>query len=148
MLLKDWKIRKAELNDINYFHQALEQTYLSKINIEIFTAQFKKAIKNKNNFIYVAENIMGKQMGCIICEKEENIFGNKPNIQIKEFYISPNYRKLNVADDLFLYVYEKAIKNGFYKIEVLCNLASTTTHYFYTKKNFKPIQKLYVKNIY
>jgi len=147
MLLKNWKIRKAELNDINYFHQALEQTYLSNINIEIFGEQFKKVIKNKNSFVYVAENTLGNQMGCIICEKEEKIFSNKPNIQIKEFYISPNYRKLNVADDLFLYVYEKAIKQGFDKIEVLCNLTSTTTQNFYSRKKFRPTKKLYVKSI-
>jgi len=147
MLLKNWKIRKAELNDINYFHQALEQTYLGNINIEIFREQFKKIIKNKNSFIYVAENTLGNQMGCIICEKEENIFSSKPNIQIKEFYISPNYRKLNVADDLFLYVYEKAIKQGFDKIEVLCNLTSTTTQNFYSRKKFRPTKKLYVKSI-
>jgi N-acetylglutamate synthase-like GNAT family acetyltransferase len=147
MLLKNWKIRKAELNDINYFHQALEQTYLSNINIEIFGEQFKKVIKNKNSFVYVAENTLGNQMGCIICEKEENIFSNKPNIQIKEFYISPNYRKLNVADDLFLYVYEKAIKQGFDKIEVLCNLTSTTTQNFYSRKKFRPTKKLYVKSV-
>jgi len=147
MLLKNWKIRKAELNDINYFHQALEQTYLSNINIEIFGEQFKKVIKNKNSFVYVAENTLGNQMGCIICEKEENIFSNKPNIQIKEFYISPNYRKLNVADDLFLYVYEKAIKQGFDKIEVLCNITSTTTQNFYSRKKFRPTKKLYVKSV-
>ena len=147
MLLKNWKIRKAELNDINYFHQALEQTYLSNINIEIFGEQFKKVIKNKNSFVYVAENTLGNQMGCIICEKEENIFSNKPNIQIKEFYISPNYRKLNVADDLFLYIYEKAIKQGFDKIEVLCNLTSTTTQNFYSRKKFRPTKKLYVKSV-
>jgi N-acetylglutamate synthase-like GNAT family acetyltransferase len=147
MLLKNWKIRKAELNDINYFHQALEQTYLGNINIEIFREQFKKIIKNKNSFIYVAENTLGNQMGCIICEKEENIFSSKPNIQIKEFYISPNYRKLNVADDLFLYVYEKAIKQGFDKIEVLCNLTSTTTQNFYSRKKFRPTKKLYMKSI-
>ena len=147
MLLKNWKIRKAELNDVNYFHQALEQTYLSNINIEIFGEQFKKVIKNKNSFVYVAENTLGNQMGCIICEKEENIFSNKPNIQIKEFYISPNYRKLNVADDLFLYVYEKAIKQGFDKIEVLCNLTSTTTQNFYSRKKFRPTKKLYVKSV-
>jgi len=147
MLLQNWKIRKAELNDINYFHQALEQTYLGNINIEIFREQFKKIIKNKNSYIYVAENALGNQMGCIICEKEENIFSSKPNIQIKEFYISPNYRKLNVADDLFLYVYEKATKQGFEKIEVLCNLTSTTTQNFYSRKKFRPTKKLYVKSI-
>ena len=45
MLLKDWKIRKAELNDLNYFHQALEQIYLNTIDIKIFSDQFKKIIK-------------------------------------------------------------------------------------------------------
>ena len=147
MLLKNWKIRKAELNDLNYFHQALEQIYLNSIDIQMFGNQFKKIIKNKNCFVYVAENTFGNQMGCIICEKEENIFSYKPNIQIKEFYISPNYRKLNVADDLFLYVYEKATKQGFEKIEVLCNLTSTTTQNFYLRKKFRPTKKLYVKSI-
>jgi N-acetylglutamate synthase-like GNAT family acetyltransferase len=147
MLLKNWKIRKAELTDINYFHQAIEQVYMYSINMEIFMQQFKKKIKNKNSLLYVAVNTLGNQMGCIICEKEENIISNKPNFQIKEFYISPNYRKLNVADDLFLHVYEKAMKQGVEKIEVLCNLTSTTTQNFYSRKKFKPIKKLYVKSL-
>ena len=147
MLLKNWNIRKAELKDLNYVHQALDQTYLNTIDIEMFRAQFKKKIQNKNSFIYVAANTLGNQMGCIICEKEENVISNKPNIQIKEFFITPIYRKLNVADDLFLHVYEKAMKQGFDKIEVLCNLTSTTTQNFYSRKKFRPTKKLYVKSI-
>jgi N-acetylglutamate synthase-like GNAT family acetyltransferase len=147
MLLKNWNIRKAELKDLNYVHQALEQTYLNTIDIEMFREQFKKKIQNKNSFIYVATNALGNQMGCIICEKEENVISNKPNIQIKEFFITPIYRKLNVADDLFLHVYEKAMKQGFDKIEVLCNLTSTTTQNFYSRKKFRPTKKLYVKSI-
>jgi N-acetylglutamate synthase-like GNAT family acetyltransferase len=147
MLLKNWNIRKAELKDLNYVHQALEQTYLNTIDIEMFREQFKKKIQNKNSFIYVAANALGNQMGCIICEKEENVISNKPNIQIKEFFITPIYRKLNVADDLFLHVYEKAMQKGFDKIEVLCNLTSTTTQNFYSRKKFRPTKKLYVKSI-
>jgi len=54
---------------------------------------------------------------------------------------------MHLADELFLYIYEKASKLGFNKIEVLCNLTSTTTQNFYTRKKFKPTKKLYIKHI-
>jgi len=147
MLVKNWKIRKAIVNDLNYFHQSIEQIHTIKIDVNVFYEQFKKKLKNKNCLLYVIENTIGSLIGCICCEKEESLLTNKPIIQIKEFYISPVYRKLNIADDLFLYVYEKSIKLGVDKIEVLCNLNSTTTQNFYSRKKFVPIKKLYAKSI-
>jgi GNAT superfamily N-acetyltransferase len=82
-----------------------------------------------------------------VCDKVKSFIDNKPNLQIHEFYIAPNYRKMHLADELFLYIYEKASKLGFNKIEVLCNLTSTTTQNFYTRKKFKPTKKLYIKHI-
>ena len=147
MLVKNWKIRKANLKDVNYFHQSIEQIHTKNIDIVVFNEQFKKKLKNRNSLLYVIETSVANQIGCICCEKEESLLTNKPIIQIKEFYISPAYRKLNIADDLFLYIYEKSIKLGMDKIEVLCNLTSTTTQNFYSRKKFVPVKKLYVKNI-
>jgi len=147
MLVKNWKIRKANLKDVNYFHQSIEQIHTKNIDIVVFNEQFKKKLKNRNSLLYVIETSVANQIGCISCEKEESLLTNKPVIQIKEFYISPAYRKLNIADDLFLFIYEKSIKLGMGKIEVLCNLTSTTTQNFYSRKKFVPVKKLYVKSI-
>ncbi len=147
MLVKNWKIRKANLIDVNYFHQSIEQIHSMKIQFDVFTEQFKKKLKNKNCLLYVIETTLGSQIGCICCEKEESFLTSRPIIQIKEFYISPAYRKLNIADDLFLFIYEKSIQLGMDKIEVLCNLNSTTTQNFYSQKKFIPVKKLYVKSI-
>jgi N-acetylglutamate synthase-like GNAT family acetyltransferase len=147
MLIKNWKIRKANLNDLKYFHQAIEQIHSMKIELEVFQEQFVKKLKNKNCLLYVIETTIGSQIGCICCEKEEGLLTNKPIMQIKEFYVSPAYRKLNIAEDLFLFIYDKSIQLGMDKIEVLCNLNSTTTQNFYSRKKFIPIKKLYVKSI-
>jgi GNAT superfamily N-acetyltransferase len=147
MLMKDWQIRKAQLGDFNYFYQAIQEVHGNSIDSVIFKVQFSKKIISKSDFIYVIETLLGNSIGFIVCNKVESFINNKPNIQINEFYISPNYRKMNLADELFLFIYEKALKLGFHKIEVLCNLTSTTTQNFYTRKKFKPTKKLYIKYI-
>ena len=147
MLVKNWTIRKANLKDLNYFHESIQQIHSMNINMDIFKEQFVKKLRNRNSLLYVIETTLANPIGCICCEKEESLLTNKPIIQIKEFYISPMYRKLNIADELFLYIYEKSVKLGMNKIEVLCNLNSTTTQNFYARKKFLPIKKLYVKTI-
>lgn len=147
MLVKNWTIRKANLKDLNYFHQSIQQIHSMNIDMDIFKEQFVKKLRNRNCLLYVIETTLANPIGCICCEKEESLLTNKPIIQIKEFYISPMYRKLNIADELFLYIYEKSVKLGMNKIEVLCNLNSTTTQNFYARKKFLPIKKLYVKTI-
>jgi len=147
MLVKNWTIRKANLKDLNYFHESIQQIHSMNIDMDIFKEQFVKKLRNRNCLLYVIETTLTNPIGCICCEKEESLLTNKPIIQIKEFYISPMYRKLNIADELFLYIYEKSVKLGMNKIEVLCNLNSTTTQNFYARKKFLPIKKLYVKTI-
>ena len=147
MLVKNWTIRKANLKDLNYFHESIQQIHSMNIDMDIFKEQFVKKLRNRNCLLYVIETTVANPIGCICCEKEESLLTNKPIIQIKEFYISPMYRKLNIADELFLYIYEKSVKLGMNKIEVLCNLNSTTTQNFYARKKFLPIKKLYVKTI-
>jgi len=147
MLVKNWTIRKANLKDVNYFHQSIQHIHSMNIDMDIFKEQFVKKLRNRNCLLYVIETTLANPIGCICCEKEESLLTNKPIIQIKEFYISPMYRKLNIADELFLYIYEKSVKLGMNKIEVLCNLNSTTTQNFYARKKFLPIKKLYVKTI-
>jgi N-acetylglutamate synthase-like GNAT family acetyltransferase len=147
MLVKNWTIRKANLKDLNYFHESIQQIHSMNIDMDIFKEQFVKKLRNRNCLLYVIETTIANPIGCICCEKEESLLTNKPIIQIKEFYISPMYRKLNIADELFLYIYEKSVKLGMNKIEVLCNLNSTTTQNFYARKKFLPIKKLYVKTI-
>jgi ribosomal protein S18 acetylase RimI-like enzyme len=147
MLIKDWDIRKACINDLNYFHQAVEEIYNKKIDIHIFNEQFKKKVSNRNSFLYVIETAIGNLLGFIVCDKAESLISNKPTLHITEFYISPKYRKMNLADELFLDMYDKASKMGFDKIEVLCNLTSTTTQNYYVRKKFSPTKKLYIKYI-
>jgi len=147
MLIKDWQIRKAQIADFNYFYQAMQEVYGIAIEEQVFNKQFIKKVNSKTSFIYILETVLGNQIGFIVCDKVESFIDSKPNLQIHEFYISPNYRKMHLADELFLHIYEKASKLGFNKIEVLCNLTSTTTQNFYTRKKFKPTKKLYIKHI-
>jgi GNAT superfamily N-acetyltransferase len=147
MLIKDWQIRKAQIADFNYFYQAMQEVYGIAIEEQVFNKQFIKKVNSKTSFIYILETVLGNQIGFIVCDKVESFIDSKPNLQIHEFYISPIYRKMHLADELFLHIYEKASKLGFNKIEVLCNLTSTTTQNFYTRKKFKPTKKLYIKHI-
>jgi GNAT superfamily N-acetyltransferase len=147
MLIKDWQIRKAQIADFNYFYQAMQEVYGIAIEEQVFNKQFIKKVNSKTSFIYILETVLGNQIGFIVCDKVESFIDSKPNLQIHEFYISPNYRKMHLADELFLHIYEKASKLGFNKIEVLCNLTSTTTQNFYTRKKFKPTKKLFIKHI-
>ena len=147
MLIKDWQIRKALLTDFEYFYQAMQEVHGIAIDEQVFNEQFKKKVNSKAGFIYILETVLGNPIGFIVCDKVESFIDSKPNLQISEFYISLNYRKMHLADELFLYIYEKASKLGFNKIEVLCNLTSTTTQHFYTRKKFKPTKKLYIKHI-
>lgn len=147
MLSEKWDIRKATIEDVDYFLEAYFQIYNTKFEKSLFLEIFKKKLKSQFSLLYVAQNALGNIIGCIICEKQESLQLLKPIIQIKEFYISPKYRKFNLAEDLYTYVEEKAIKQGIPKIEVMCNYTATTTQNFYLRRKFVIDRKSYIKNL-
>ena len=147
MLIEKWEIRKAVLEDMDYLIESYNQIYGINLDKHSFLELFKKKIKSQSSLIYVAENALGNLIGCIVCEKQETFHLLKPVLQIKEFYISPKYRKFNLADELYSFVEQKAQKFGIYKIEVMCNMTATTTQNFYLRKKFISDRRSYVKMI-
>ena len=147
MLVEKWEIRKAIIEDVDYLIESYIQIYGITIEKLSFLGLYKKKLKSQSCLIYVAENSLGNVIGCIVCEKQESFQILKPILQIKEFYISPKYRKFNLADDLYSFVEGKAVKMGISKIEVMCNLTATTTQNFYLRKKFVTDRKSYIKII-
>ena len=147
MLAEQWTIRKAQIDDVDYFLESYNLIYGLKYDKNAFTELFKKKLKSHSSLICVAVNTLGHAIGCIVCEKQESFQLLKPVLQIKEFFISPKYRKLHLADELYVFVENLALKSGISKIEVMCNLTATTTQYFYLKKKFILDRKTYVKAI-
>jgi ribosomal protein S18 acetylase RimI-like enzyme len=147
MLIEKWEIRNATENDVDYFLEAFHQIYNQQFDKHNFTELFKKKIKSQNSLLFVAQNTLGNIIGCMVCEKQESLQILKPFLQIKEFYISPKYRKFNLAEDMYVYIENKAIKMGIPKIEVLCNYTATTTQNFYLRRKFMIDRKSYVKQL-
>ncbi len=147
MLIEKWEIRKAIIEDVDFFIASLFQIYGIHLDKHSFLELYKKKLKSQTCLIYIAENALGNNIGCIVCEKQETFQNLQPILQIKEFYISPKYRKFNLADDLYSFVEGKAVKMGISKIEVMCNLTATTTQNFYLRKKFITDRKSYIKMI-
>jgi len=147
MLIEKWEIRKAEWEDVDYLIVAFTEIYGTPFDKFTFSESYKKKLKSQQSIIYVAENAIGNLIGCIVCEKQILLQLLEPIIQIKEFYISPKYRKLNLAEDLYYHLENKAIKMGINKIEVMCNYTATTTQNFYLRKKFVADRKSYIKII-
>jgi len=147
MLAEQWTIRKAQIDDVDYFLESYNLIYGLKNDKNAFTELYKKKLKSQSSLLCVALNTLGNPIGCIVCEKQESFQILKPVLQIKEFYISPKYRKLHLADDLYIFIENLALKSGITKIEVMCNLTATTTQYFYLRKKFVLDRKTYVKAI-
>jgi ribosomal protein S18 acetylase RimI-like enzyme len=147
MLIEKWEIRNATEHDLDYFLDAFYQIYNQQLDKHSFFELFKKKLKSQNSLLFVAQNTLGNIIGCMVCEKQESLQILKPMIQIKEFYISPKYRKFNLAEDMYVYIENKAIKMGVPKIEVLCNYTATTTQNFYLRRKFVIDRKSYIKQL-
>ncbi len=143
--MSDYNIRNATEGDVNYFFESIQQTYNTKLDSVLFFERYKSLVKSKHSLILVACNNLQNIVGSIICEKKYNLFDECGCILIKEFYISPKYRKLNIADKLYEMLEKKAASLYIYKLEVLCNTCATTTQNFYMRKKFKSEKKLYSK---
>ena len=147
MLVKDWEIKNASYEDADFFLNSFREIYGHHFDVFFFVEFFKKKINSPHSILCVAVNSNGNRIGCFVCEKQELFQDLKPVLQIKEFYISPNYRKFNLAYDLYTYVEERAVRLGISKIEVMCNLNATTTQNFYLRKKFITDRKSYIKLI-
>ncbi len=143
--MSDYIIRNATEGDVNYFFESIQLTYNTKLDSVVFYEKYKTLLKNKNSLIFVATNNLQNIVGSIICEKKYNLVDDSGCILIKEFYITPKYRKLNIADKLYESLEKKATSLSIYKFEVLCNINATTTQGFYMRKKFKSEKKLYAK---
>jgi predicted N-acetyltransferase YhbS len=146
-MIEKWLIRKATANDLPYFIDSLQQIYLSEFDKEVFIMNFRKICTTRNYIAAVAENTLGNIIGCIIGVKVDSHLNNNNSIQIKDFFVTPKYRKYHLADDLYNYIETRAIKLGAFNVEVLCNPVATTTQTFYLRKKFIADKKMYKKFI-
>jgi len=137
-------IRSVRLDDFDFIFEALQQIHLN-LDKDIFLENFKTKTKNKKSWIFIAENFGSQKLGFIICENMHFIHFKKEAIIISNFYISPKYRKMKVADLLYEFVEAKAIDYNIHQILVMCNITATTTQNFYTKHKFKFDKKTYQK---
>lgn len=147
MVIDNWEIKIATLDDVDYFFDSFRQIYGSHFDINSFVEFYMKKIKSKQSILCVAVNSIGNRIGCIVCEKQDVFQDLKPVLQIKDFYISPKYRKLHLADDFYAYIEQKALKAGIARIEVMCNIKATTTQNFYLRRKFVTDKKSYTKII-
>jgi ribosomal protein S18 acetylase RimI-like enzyme len=140
------KIRNAKKEDFSFIYESLKLIYtdLDKIG---FLDRINIIQNKKKSWILVAENELNHIIGFIISQNIHYIDFQHESIIISDFYIEPKYRKLKLADKLFQEVEERAIKNDFNQIIVMCNITATTTQNFYIKHKFKFIKKTYIKQI-
>jgi len=143
-----YKVRQAKLNDVMYFYTAVCSIINKEPDLIEFQTNFKEKFKNKN-FIYlvleIEKDVLG---GCMIAEKRSTLSKPAIFIEIQELYITPKYRKHKAADFLYNAIEALSAEQKIYSIIVNCNINSTLTQNFYTKRGHKIAKKQYNKEIY
>ena len=66
MLIEKWDIRKATIEDVDYFLEAFFQIYNTKFEKFDFLELFKKKLKSQTSLLYVAQNALGNLMPCAL----------------------------------------------------------------------------------
>lgn len=140
-------IRKAHINDVQYFYDAVCSS--NNINKELidFDQRFKQMLRSKSYLFFVVEAAPQKLVGCAILEIRKSITSAYPFIEIETFFIDPKYRKWKAADFLYNALEEYLKQSKVFKLKVNCNLNSTLNQNFYTKKGFKISKKQYDKDV-
>ena len=143
-----YKLRQAKLNDVLYFYDAVCSILNNKLDLLDFNLNYKEKIKGKDFILLVAELIDKTIAGCIVAQKRSTLSHPNVFIEIQELFITPKFRKLKAADFLFNAFEVFSVEQQVNKLIVNCNINSTLTQNFYTKRGFKIAKKQYHKEVY
>ena len=143
-----YKLRQAKLNDVMYFYDAVCSIINTKLDVLEFQINFKEKLKAKDFLLLVAELDNKTVVGCIVAQKRNTLSNPEFFIEIQELYITPKYRKLKSADFLYNAIESFSLEQKIHKLIVNCNINSTLTQNFYTKRGHKIAKKQYSKEIY
>lgn len=142
-----YKVRQAKLNDVMYFYDAVCSILNTKLDVFEFQINFKVKLKAKDFLVLVAELDNKIVVGCIVAQKRNTLSNPEFFIEIQELYITPKFRKLEAADFLLSAFEALSIEQNINKLTVNCNINSTLTQHFFTKRGFKIARKQYHKQI-
>jgi N-acetylglutamate synthase-like GNAT family acetyltransferase len=142
-----YKVRQAKLNDVLYFYDAVCSILNTKQDVLEFQINFKEKLKAKDFLVLVAELDNKTVVGCIVAQKRNTLSNPDFFIEIQELYITPKFRKLGAADFLLSAFEALSVDKHISKLTVNCNINSTLTQNFFTKRGFKIARKQYNKQI-
>jgi N-acetylglutamate synthase-like GNAT family acetyltransferase len=142
-----YKLRQAKLNDVMYFYDAVCSILNTKLDLLEFQINFKEKLKAKDFLVLVAELDNKTLVGCIVAQKRNTLSNPDFFIEIQELYITPKFRKLGAADFLLNAFEAFSVDKHISKLIVNCNINSTLTQNFFTKRGFKIARKQYNKQV-
>lgn len=143
-----FNIRKALLNDVMHFQEAISMHLNKNWNLMDFDEFFKKKLKDKEYTFLMMEDDEKKVAGGVILQYRQTFLDKFPFIEIQSLFVTPKYRKLNAAEYLYQAIEKLAVEKKVFKLQVGCYMNSTLNQNFYTKHGFKVYKKSYVKEVY
>ena len=142
-----YKVRPAKLSDVMYFYDAVCSILNTKINLLDFQIIFKEKLRHKDFILLVSELDNKTVAGCIVAQKRNTLSNPEFFIEIQELYITPKFRKLEAANFLLSALEALSVEKYVNNLTVNCNINSTLTQHFFTKRGFKIARKQYNKQI-
>ncbi len=145
-----YKVRKAQLSDLEFIHQSVTAINQSNIGLNEFETLLKNKLKAVGYFIFIldAHHTTTDRAGLLIANESQYLIDKWPMIEIQEFFITPKFRKLGAADFMYSYLENFAKDKNAYKMKVSCKINSTLNQNFYTSRGFKISKKQYLKPVY
>jgi len=143
-----FKIRKAQLNDVMHFQEAISMHLNKPWNVMEFDEFYKKKLKDKEYTFLMMEDDEKKVAGGVILQYRQTFLDKFAFIEIQDLFVTPKYRKLNAAEYLYQAIEKLAVEKKVFKLQVGCYINSTLNQNFYTKHGFKVHKKSYVKEVY
>lgn len=143
-----FNIRKAQLNDVMHFQDAISMQLTKPWNMMEFDEFYKQKIKNKEYFFLILEDEEKKVAGGAVLQYRQTFLDQFPFIEIQTLFVLPKYRKLHAAEFLYQAIEQFTVAKKVFKLHVSCYINSTLNQNFYTKRGFKVNKKLYVKEVY
>ncbi|MEI6189374.1 MAG: GNAT family N-acetyltransferase [Chitinophagia bacterium] len=143
-----FNVRKAQLNDVMHFQEAISMHLNKPWNVMEFDEFYKKKLKDKEYTFLIMVDDEKKVAGGVILQYRQTFLDKSPFLEIQTFFVTPKYRKLNAADFLYQAIAETASEKKVFKLQVGCYINSTLNQNFYTKRGFKVHKKLYTKDLY
>lgn len=139
-------IRKATSEDYKDLMSLYDDFLETKRFSDEDNDSFQKVIKNKTNYIFVAEE-NNKIIGLITASTRLAVRYPNPIMQVDELYVDPAYRKHGIGKHLIAEVEKVAHKNNCQKIYIESAYKHTLGHRFYEKNNYEKSGYYFRKNL-